>query len=98
VFVGLLYHATFFRAINPIALVFGALFVAQAIVLIWSGVLHDRLAFAPDNGARSLAGAVMVLYALLIYPLLGLAFGHVYPASPVFGVAPCPMVIFTFAC
>jgi hypothetical protein len=95
-FVGVVYHATFFRAINPIAVVFGALFVVQALVLVWSGLLHDRLAFAPDHGPRSLGGTVVVLYALVIYPLLGLAFGHVYPQAPVFGVAPCPMTIFTF--
>jgi hypothetical protein len=95
-FVGVVYQATFFRAINPIAVFFGALFVVQAIVLIWSGVLHDHLAFAPDRGPRSLAGGLLMLYALLIYPLLGLAFGHVYPAAPVFGVTPCPMTIFTF--
>jgi Family of unknown function (DUF6064) len=78
-FVGVAYHATFFRAINPIAVLFGALFVVQAIVFVWSGVLYDRLAFAPDQGPRSLVGAVTVLYALLLYPLLGLAFGHAYP-------------------
>jgi hypothetical protein len=33
---------------------------------------------------------------MLGYPLLGSAFGHLYPVSPVFGVAPCPTVIFTF--
>lgn len=95
-FVGLLYHATFFRAINPIAALFGALFVVEALALVWAGLLHDRLVFAPDGGWRSMAGGFFVLYALVIYPLLGLAFGHVYPAAPVFGVAPCPMAIFTF--
>jgi hypothetical protein len=33
---------------------------------------------------------------MVLYPLLGFAFGHAYPASPVFGVAPCPVTIFTF--
>jgi len=30
------------------------------------------------------------------YPLLGYFLGHIYPASPCFGVAPCPTTIFTF--
>lgn len=32
---------------------------------------------------------------LLIYPLIGLSLGRVYPASPTFGL-PCPTTIFTF--
>jgi len=40
-------------------------------------------------------GGIFALYALVIYPVLGYSFGHVYPASPTFG-APCPTTIFTF--
>jgi hypothetical protein len=36
-----------------------------------------------------------LLYALVIYPLLGYALGHGYPRSPTLGL-PCPTVIFTF--
>ena len=32
----------------------------------------------------------------MIYPVLNYAFGHSYPKMPVFGVAPCPVTIFTF--
>jgi len=37
----------------------------------------------------------VVLYALLVYPLLGWSLGHAYPTSPTFG-APCPTTIFFF--
>ena len=37
----------------------------------------------------------MMAYGMLIYPLVGALAGHTYPSSPVFGVAPCPTVIFT---
>ena len=33
---------------------------------------------------------------MVVYPLLGLGFGHSYPRAPMFGVAPCPTTIFTF--
>ena len=46
--------------------------------------------------AATIVSAIAVAYAMVIYPLLGWAFGHVYPAAPVFGVAPCPTTIFTF--
>ena len=38
----------------------------------------------------------MVAYASIVYPLLGQFFGHGYPAIPMFGVAPCPVTLFTF--
>ena len=37
----------------------------------------------------------MIVYAMLIYPLLGALAGHTYPSAPIFGVAPCPTAIFT---
>ena len=42
-----------------------------------------------------ITGAVFIIYALLIYPVLGHLLGHIYPKSPTFGL-PCPMTIFTF--
>ncbi|WP_345694222.1 DUF6064 family protein [Fodinibius salicampi] len=44
----------------------------------------------------SVTGIIFILYSIIIYPLLGYSFGHVYPQSPVFGLAPCPTTIFTF--
>jgi hypothetical protein len=38
----------------------------------------------------------MIVYAMIIYPILGTLLGHGYPRSPSFGVAPCPTTIFTF--
>jgi hypothetical protein len=33
---------------------------------------------------------------MILYPVLGAMAGHIYPASPVFGIMPCPTTIFTF--
>lgn len=41
-------------------------------------------------------GLIFMAYAMIIYPLLGTLAGHVWPQSPMFGVAPCPTTIFTF--
>jgi hypothetical protein len=93
---GWLYHITYFSEINPIAVGFGALFLLQAVLFLWFGVVRGRLSFAPTSIVAAAVGWAMVAYAMVVYPLLGLVFGHVYPESPVFGVAPCPTVIFTF--
>ncbi|HKL17769.1 MAG TPA: DUF6064 family protein, partial [Halalkalibaculum sp.] len=43
-----------------------------------------------------ITGAILMTYAMLIYPLIGSQLGHGYPYAPMFGVAPCPATIFTF--
>ena len=91
---GVAYHLAFFRAINPAAVVFGVAFVAQGAALLWYGVRRGRLAFRVPRGLRSAAGWLLVAYALVGYPLLGIALGHRYPAAPTFGL-PCPTTIFT---
>jgi Family of unknown function (DUF6064) len=83
------------QAINPAAAVFGALFIIEAFVFVWTGVVYDALTFTLDRKPHALVSGFFILYAMVLYPLLGLAFGHVCPASPVFGVAPCRVTIFT---
>lgn len=92
---GVAYHWRFFSEINPAAYAFGALFVVQAILLMAAGVARPRLSFRIGRDPAGVAGAVMVAYALVVYPLLGHALGHRYPAAPTFGL-PCPTTIFTF--
>jgi hypothetical protein len=92
---GALYHATFFSRVNPVAVVFGAFFLGQALLFLWLGVVRGGLPFAPSGTTDAIVGWLMVAYAMVVYPLLGFAFGHVYPHAPVFGVAPCPTTIFT---
>jgi hypothetical protein len=92
---GLAYHIAFFSAINPAAKLFGAFNVLEGIMLFAYGVLRPNLTirFRPDT--RAFVGTLLILYALVIYPLLGHSFGHAYPKSPTFGL-PCPTTIFTF--
>ena len=91
---GVMYHAAFFRRINPVAAVFGALFVAQGVIFAWLGIRETPLTFRARFDAAGVAGGLVIVYALLLYPLIGLLAGHRYPAAPTFGV-PCPTTIFT---
>lgn len=92
---GVGYHMAYFAAINPVALVFGAAFVVQGALFAWTGVVRDRLRlrFTPDLAGWT--GLGLMVFAMAVYPLLGLAVGHAWPAAPMFGVAPCPTTIFT---
>jgi uncharacterized protein DUF6064 len=52
-------------------------------------------AFDDVPSLRRWTGLGIVIYALLLYPVVGAAAGHLYPATPTFG-SPCPLTIFTF--
>jgi hypothetical protein len=95
VWVGTAYHIATFTSINRAAWAFGTLFVLQGIFFAFSGVLGNHLRFGVDRGVRGVVGGVLIGYALVIYPLVGAALGHRYPAAPSFGL-PCPSTIFTF--
>ena len=88
------YHAAFFTAINPAAWLFAAVFLLGAACLAWQGVARSRLRFTFRRDGWGWAGAGLIAYALVAYPLLGLALGHRYPETPTFGL-PCPTTIFT---
>ena len=89
------YHMSYFAAINPVALVFGAAFVVQGVLFAWTGVVRDRLRFRFTPDIAGWTGLGLMAFAMAVYPLLGLAVGHAWPAAPMFGVAPCPTTIFT---
>jgi hypothetical protein len=93
---GIVYHGLYFSAVNPAAFGFGALFVVQGFALLYAGVLRHNLRFGIRQGLPALIGAVFILYAAVLYPLIGIATGHGWPAMPMFGVTPCPVTIFTF--
>jgi hypothetical protein len=90
---GLVYHAVYFTSINPAAWGFAALFVGEAALLAWYGVIQRRLAFGTAAGLPRGLGIGLMCYALA-YPALNIFAGHAYPASPTFGV-PCPTGIYT---
>lgn len=93
---GVVYHLIFFRPINPAALGFGVLFIIQALLWLVFGVIRPKLSFKAEVDPYSVTGAVLILYAMVIYPIIGAMLGHGYPHAPSFGVAPCPTTIFTF--
>jgi hypothetical protein len=90
---GVAYHAAFFTRINPAGWLFAALFVTQAWLFVWYGILHNRLRFSTARSTRHVLAALLIAYSFA-YPLLNLALGLEYPRIPLFAV-PCPTTIFT---
>ena len=92
---GIGYHFVFFAAINPAANAFAALFLLQAILFAATITIPNDLRFEVGFNFRTAVGLSFIVYALLIYELLGYWAGHGLMAGPLFGVAPCPTTIFT---
>jgi hypothetical protein len=95
IWMGALYHIVFFRRINPAALIFGVVFIVQGVLFI-AATMRGRLRFGAPLGWRAIIGVVFIVYAMVIYPILGIVSGHSLLDGPLFGVAPCPTTIFTF--
>ena len=91
---GVVYHAVFFAAINPLATVFSGFFILQALIFGWLALRRNAISFARHDSSARL-GAFLVAFALIGYPLFAVVAGHTYPAQPTFGL-PCPTTIFTF--
>ncbi|MPZ21927.1 MAG: hypothetical protein GEV06_29270, partial [Luteitalea sp.] len=60
----LAYHAAFFTRINPAAWLFAALFLVQAGLQFWWGVVQNRQRFAPTRSSWALLAWVFIAYAL----------------------------------
>jgi hypothetical protein len=88
---GLMYHLAFFASINPAAYVFAAVFAAQGILFL---AARNKLTFRFQRDMRGITGAILMFFALAVYPVWGFLAGHVYPVAPTFGL-PCPTTIFT---
>lgn len=96
IWISVVYHIMHFAAINPIAKLFGIFFIFQGILLFAAGCIANRLRFRFSFKLIPAIGVLLIIYSMVIYPMLGVAFGHSYPRAPMFGVAPCPTTIFTF--
>lgn len=94
IWMGLVYHFVFFRAINPAAGMFAAAFVLEGVLIGVVGGAGGRLDFRFPPTWRGIVGALLIAYALVGYPLLASLLGHRFPATPTFGL-PCPTTIFT---
>jgi len=82
----------YFRGVNPAAIAFGALFVAEGALFV-SLVVRNAPDFVVRRSLRGILTGGLVTYGLA-YPFIGLALGLAYPRLPLFAV-PCPTTVLT---
>jgi hypothetical protein len=73
----------------------GALFIIQGVVFLHFGVIRGSLVFGSQGDTYATVGIVAIVYAMIVYPIIGYVTGHALPGYPLFGSAPCPVTIFT---
>jgi len=92
---GLIYHWHYFAGINFAAPVLAVLFLFQALLLIWTGIIRGRIAFRFSGDLYAWAGAALAIYALAFHAISSYLVGHLWPALPAFGVTPSSVLLFT---
>lgn len=71
-------------------------FVLEGLLFVVAGIVRRDLVFAPRWNLTSVLGGVLMFYALVAYPIIGLLRGEPLHTLPVFGLSPCATVIFYF--
>ena len=89
------FHWQRYAAINWAAGYFAVGFAIEALLLLWIGVVRDRLRFDSDQSVIARIGVAIFVFALVVEPLLGLPFGREWQQAEVFGVAPDPTAVAT---
>jgi len=92
---GIVFNLGYFVALYSMANAFFVLFVIEGGILLFSGVIKGDLLFKVKADALSAAGGLLVLYSMAGYPAIEYLLGRGYPEILPFGMAPCPMTVFT---
>jgi hypothetical protein len=70
-------------------------FVIEAVLLIWTGVVRNRLSFRPYRDWITWTGMGLFLFALVVQPLIGPLVFRDWTQAEIFGVAPDPTALAT---
>jgi hypothetical protein len=84
------------QAAAQMAMLYGptVLFATQGALLLYA-LARDEMAYGSAGRAGTAAGLFFIGYALVGYPLVGLAVGHVYPHTALSPLFPCPATLLT---
>ena len=89
------YLVEHYDTINWAARYFAIGFAIEALLLIWTGVVRDRLLFQPYKDWTSRTGMGLILFTLVVQPFIGPLVGRDWRQAEIFGVAPDPTVLAT---
>lgn len=76
-----------FYAVAALFIIQGALFLVE--------VIKPSISYRISTDIYSLTGIVLILYAMVGFPVGAYLVGHIYPQMGMVGMFPCPTVLFT---
>lgn len=74
---------------------FSFLCIIQGLLFLMSAI-KPKLSDCPRTNLYFTVGIIVVIYAMVVYPVFGYLLGHIYPKFLPLGLVPCPTTIFTF--
>lgn len=92
---GIVFSLFYWNSNYAPASIFGWIFTIEGILFVYAGILRSDIRIKYTYGYMGVTGIILVLYAMIGYPVLGYFLGHTYPDSFPFGLVPCPVNIFT---
>ena len=95
IWMGIVYHITFFTEINKAAYMFGILFILQGVLLLTNAFISDKLAFTFATQSKDYVGYFFLIFGLIIYPIISYLLKDSFAKTISLGL-PCPTTIFTF--
>jgi hypothetical protein len=95
IWVGTVFNLFYFSRLFPMAYLFVVLFILEGIILAMAGLFADRITFRVKADLFGLIAAILIIYALMGYPLIANFTGRGYPHLLLAGMMPCPTAIFT---
>lgn len=97
IFNGLVEFIFYYGSVSSQYYVWGSLWILQGIVFFLHSGIKNSMLIEYRKDCKTVVATALLFSALIIYPVIGFLTGHGYPTGPIFGVAPCPVTIFTFA-
>lgn len=94
---GWVFQMQYYATLNWAGDMFAYLFLAQGGLLIAAGVLAKKPQWITTRTTRVYAGRSLLVFAILFYPPAGLLEDRTFPQLELFGLAPAPTLLTTFA-
>jgi len=95
--VAIAFHLQRYATINWAAKYFAVLFVAEALMLTWLGVVRRRLRFSLSRESAPYMAVGLLLVALGLEPIAGRIAGRTWQQVEVAGLTPDPTAVATLA-
>lgn len=89
------FHWQRFANIHWVASYFALVFVLQALLLLWIGIIKNGLVIDSVNTKIKLSGFALLAFSIFFQPFTTMLTGHNWQQAELFGVAPDPSVVAT---